>query len=74
MALQRMLVLAEKIEFHGVHHVGILVKDLKKAKAFYCDTLGKCTYLTNSVTAAVYNKNRSTNIHAHRVEYQHGPP
>lgn len=30
----------EKIEFHGVHHVGILVKDLNKAKAFYCDTLG----------------------------------
>ncbi|KAL0041607.1 hypothetical protein WJX79_009243 [Trebouxia sp. C0005] len=25
----------EKIEFHGVHHVGILVKDLKTAKAFY---------------------------------------
>ncbi len=71
MALQCMLVLAEKIEFHGVHHVGILVKDLKKAKAFYCDTLGKCTYFTTSV---VYNKDRSTNIHAHRVEYQHGPP
>lgn len=30
----------ESIEFHGVHHVGLLVKDLTKAKAFYCDTLG----------------------------------
>lgn len=32
---------ADKIDFHGVHHVGLLVKDLKEAKAFYCDTLGK---------------------------------
>jgi len=66
-----MLVLAEKIEFHGVHHVGILVKDLKKAKAFYCDALGKCTYFT---TYVVYNKDRSINILAHRVEYQYRPP
>ena len=71
MAHQCMLVLAEKIDFHGVHHVGILVKDLKKAKAFYCDALGKCTYFT---TYVVYNKDRSINILAHRVEYQYRPP
>lgn len=35
---------ADKIDFHGVHHVGLLVKDLKKSKAFYCDTLGKQKY------------------------------
>lgn len=70
MAHQWMLVFAEKIEFHGVHHVGVLVKDLKKAKAFYCDTLGKFTYYTTSV---IYNKDRSTNIDAHRVECQHRP-
>ena len=72
MAHQCMLVLAEKIDFHGVHHVGILVKDLKKAKAFYCDTLGKCIY-RYFTTSVVYDKDGSTNIDAHRVECQHRP-
>ena len=30
----------KKIEFLGVHHVGVLVQDLERSLDFYCGTLG----------------------------------
>ncbi len=31
---------AERVEYHGVHHVGLLIEDLQRSLAFYQGVLG----------------------------------
>ena len=40
MILMLRLTCAERVEYQGVHHVGLLVEDLQRSLAFYQGVLG----------------------------------